>query len=72
MQSSMAGELKWEVVMHGERYIVQIMIVNAAVVNFAYQVSGVHPEIQYPVNHAKQIKRVVDNCTSLKSENIEE
>jgi len=34
-------------------------------------ISSVWSTPRNPINHAKQIKRVVDNCTSLKNQNIE-
>jgi len=46
MQKSMAGELRWAVVMLGEKSIAPKMIKNVGVVNFVYPVSGVHPETQ--------------------------
>ena len=46
MQRSMAGELKWVVVMLGEKFNVPKMIKNVGVVNFVSPVSGAHLEIQ--------------------------
>ena len=70
MQSSMAGELKWE----GGHAWGKIYCPNndneCRCGEFC--ISSVWSTPRNPVNHAKQIKRVVDNCTSLKSENIEE
>lgn len=55
------GELNQLLGMRGADYIARTRIVIAVVVSFALSVCGAHQK--NPANHARQLRRVVDNCT---------